>query len=117
MALRHTKILPVERPEILAELKRRKRECRAGAKRRERKRWYKPCLLSVIMGNVRSLTNKMEELTALTRLQMEYWECSIMCFTDTWLNEPTSDSLVTLEGFQLIRADGRGKESSKRKGG
>lgn len=83
MALRHTKILPVEGPNILTVLKRRKRGCITGAKHRERNRWYKPCLQSVIMENMRSLTNKMEELTVLARLQMEYWECSIMCFTDT----------------------------------
>ena len=39
------------------------------------------------MGNVRSLPNKMEELTALTRLQWEYRECSLMMFTESWLNE------------------------------
>ena len=78
LALCSTGVLPVERPEIPAELRRRRRGCRAGKMRREKKRRYKPCIPSVIMGNVRSLPNKMDELTALTRLQREYRECSIM---------------------------------------
>lgn len=69
------------------------------------------------MGNVRSLPNKMEELTALTRLQREYRQCSIMCFTESWLNELTPDSHVSLDGFQIVRADRKAKESGKKKGG
>ncbi|TWW76585.1 hypothetical protein D4764_13G0012470 [Takifugu flavidus] len=62
------------------------------------------------MGNMRSLPNKMDELSALTRLQREYRECSLMCFTETWLNGLSSDSHVTLDGFQLVRADRKANE-------
>lgn len=68
------------------------------------------------MGNVRSLPGKMEELTALTRLQREYRECSLMCFTETWLNELSPDSHVSLDGFHIVRAD-RNADSGKRRGG
>ena len=119
LALCHTQTgtAPAERPSIPAELKRRRRGCRAGIKRRQRKRRYKPYLPSVIMGNVRSLLNKMDELAALTRLQRVYRECSIMCFTESWLNEHTTDTLVALDGFHLVRADRKVKESGKKKGG
>ncbi|XP_060947988.1 serine/threonine-protein phosphatase PP1-beta catalytic subunit-like [Limanda limanda] len=117
LGLRHTPLLCVERPEIPEELRRRRRGCRAGVKRRERKRRFKPCLPSVIMGNVRSLPNNMEELTALTRLQREYRECSLMCFTETWLTELSPDSHVNLDGFQLVRADRKATECGKKKGG
>ncbi|KAI3371813.1 hypothetical protein L3Q82_024361, partial [Scortum barcoo] len=106
-----------ERPEIPAELRRRRRGSSAGVKRHEWRRWYKPCLPSVITGNVRSLLNKMEELAALTRLQREYRECSLMHFTETWLNHLTPDSLVQLDGFHLVRADRNTRESGKKKGG
>uniref|UniRef100_A0AAQ5Z3V2 CLN6 transmembrane ER protein a n=1 Tax=Amphiprion ocellaris TaxID=80972 RepID=A0AAQ5Z3V2_AMPOC len=106
-----------ERPDIPAELRRRRRGCRAGLKRREKRRRYKPSVPSVIMGNVRSLPNKMEELTVLTRLQWEYRESSLMMFTESWLNELTPDSLLTLDGFHLVRADRNARESGKRKGG
>ncbi|KAF7644468.1 hypothetical protein LDENG_00221520 [Lucifuga dentata] len=116
LALCDTKILPNKRPEIPKELRRRRRGFRAGAKYRERRR-YKPCVPSVIMGNVRSLANKMEELTALSRLQWEYQRCSMICYTETWLNELTPDSLVTLDGFHLVRANRSARETGKRKGG
>ena len=116
LALRHTPSLGTVRSEA-KELRSRRRGCRSGVKCKERKRRYKPCLPSVIMGNVRSLPNKMEELTALTRLRREYRECSLICFTETWLSELSPDSHVTLDGFQLIRADRNATESSKKKGG
>lgn len=72
---------------------------------------------SIIMGNVRSLSNKMDELAALTRLQHEYRVCSLMCFTETWLNVATPDSVVALQGFKLVRADRSFGESGKKKGG
>ncbi|KAI3371035.1 hypothetical protein L3Q82_023514, partial [Scortum barcoo] len=71
---------------------------------------------SIIMGNVRSLPNKMDELAALTRHQREYRECSLLLFTETWLTALTPDSAAELDGFTLLRAD-RSKESGKRKGG
>jgi len=43
----------------------------------ERRR-YKPCLPSLIMGNVRALTNKTDELTALARSQREYRETDVL---------------------------------------
>uniref|UniRef100_A0A3Q3G756 Uncharacterized protein n=1 Tax=Labrus bergylta TaxID=56723 RepID=A0A3Q3G756_9LABR len=111
VALCQPRLHPAERPDIPAELRRKRRGCRAGVKCREKKRRYKPSVPSLIMGNVRSLPNKMEELTALTRLQREYRECSIMQFTETWLNELTPDTLVTLDGFHLVRADRSARES------
>ncbi|KAI3370023.1 hypothetical protein L3Q82_024817 [Scortum barcoo] len=55
---------------------------------------------------------------ALTRLQREYRECSLMHFTETWLNHLTPDSLVQLDGgFHLVRADRDIRESGKKKGG
>ena len=54
------------------------------------------------MGNVRSLANKMDELTALSRSQGEDRECSLMCLTDTWLHHtgifPTATTAFRLSG-------------------
>lgn len=60
-------------------------------KHQEQKRWYKPSIPSVNTGDVKSLPNKMKELTVLTRLQ--YGECCMVFLTETWLNEFTVDSL------------------------
>ncbi|XP_049927755.1 uncharacterized protein LOC126407114 [Epinephelus moara] len=81
------------------------------------KRRYKPCLPSLIMGNVRSLANKMDELTAVTKSQKEYRECSLMCFNETWLHQDIPDNNVSISGFQTVRADRDCTESGKRKGG
>ncbi|KAK2850760.1 hypothetical protein Q5P01_007036 [Channa striata] len=76
-----------------------------------------PVLPSVIMGNVRSLSNKMDQLAALIRLQRVYRESSLLCFTETWLNQDTPDSVVSVNGFTLVRADRSAAESGKKKGG
>lgn len=74
-------------------------------------------LPSIIMGNVKSLCNNMKELTALTQLQREYQECSLMMFTESWLKEQTPDWLVTLDRFHLVRADRSLKDTGKKRGG
>ena len=116
LALSSTAVPPHEQPDVPRELRRRRRGCRSGAVRHRRKTCYRPVLTSVIMGNVRSLPNKMDELTVLTWHQRNYRECSIMVLTETWLPELTPDTDVNLDRFQLQRA-GRTAESGKRKGG
>ncbi|KAI3375978.1 hypothetical protein L3Q82_016518 [Scortum barcoo] len=64
-----------------------------------RRRRYRPVLPSIIMGNVRSLPNKMDELAALTRHQREYRECSLLLFTEMWLTALTPDTAAELDGF------------------
>lgn len=55
--------------------------------------------------------------TRLTQLQQEYRECSIMYFMKLWLHKDIPDSVVSLNGFTLLRADQRMTESGKRKSG
>ena len=69
------------------------------------------------MGNVRSLGNKMDELTVLTWSHQEYRECSLMIFTESWLHTDTPDHNVSTEGFHTVRADRDCTTSGKRKGG
>ncbi|XP_070776873.1 MAX dimerization protein MGA a [Enoplosus armatus] len=75
------------------------------AERRARRKRFKTVHPLIIMGNVRSLPSKMDELAALTRHQREYRECSIMVFTVTWLTQLIPDTNATLDGFQLLQAD------------
>lgn len=91
LALGNRKVLLEERPKIPKELRRQRRGCRAGVKYRERRRQYKPRIPSILMGNVRSLPSKMEELIVLTRLQWEYKQSSLLLFTETWLTDHTPD--------------------------
>lgn len=91
----------------LSEIKRktRKRGCRGGNKVKNRRRGRKPVLPSVIMGNVNSLCNKVDELSACVRFDRLYRQSSLLCFTETWLTEGTPDSHVDLDGFTLHRMD------------
>lgn len=68
------------------------------------------------MGNVRSLTNKTDELAALVKTQREYRESSLLCFTETWLHGDIPDCLVEPDGFTVVRAD-RDTRSGKKRGG
>ena len=78
LMLSKVKIISEITSQIPKELKRKRRGCRAGVRQRE-KRWrFKPFLPTVVMGNVRSLANKMDELQVLARSQKEYRQCSIM---------------------------------------
>lgn len=116
MAIRQPVLLPGARPEIPEELRRKRRGCRAGAKRKAKKRKYKPSVPAIIMGNVRSLGSKMDELGALVKTQREYRQCSMFCFTETWLHSHIPDHNVTVPGFRTVRAD-RDVRSGKKKGG
>ena len=96
LALCSTGKLTGYKPDVPPELKRRKRGRRSGVMCRNKKKRFKPTLPTVITGNVRSIYNKMDELTALTRHQREYRECSMMLFTETWLTEQTPFVVVLL---------------------
>ena len=66
---------------------------------------YKPSIPSIVMGNVNSLTNKCDELEASVINQQVYRECSLMCFSESWLTKSTDDSCVDIPGFTAVRAD------------
>ena len=71
---------PGQRHNILLELQRRYRGCKAGAKLKatvvDNLRRFKPSIPFVIIGNVNSLPNKMDELAALEN-QRIYRECIV----------------------------------------
>lgn len=67
-------------------------------KRLMEKRRYKPCVPSLIKGEHEVKANKMEELMVLAWSQREYWECSIMCFTETWLHQDIPDDNFSISG-------------------
>ena len=66
---------------------------------------------SVIIGNVRSVPTKMDQLMLLTRLQRDYPESSIIAVTQTWLMALTPDTDAYLD-----RAEGcaEGAEEDQR---
>ena len=108
-------LLPGTRPEVPKELRRRHRGCRAGVKRRVKKRRHRPAVPAIVMGNVRSLGNKTDELAALIRSQREYRECSVLCFTETRLHSHIPDHSVAVPGFSTVMEDRDVTSSGKKK--
>lgn len=51
----------------------------------------------ILMTNARSLPKKMEDLRNRIRTDEEIQKCKIMCFTETWLTEPSCDEI---EGYR-----------------
>ncbi|XP_054618103.1 protein-L-isoaspartate(D-aspartate) O-methyltransferase isoform X1 [Dunckerocampus dactyliophorus] len=95
---------------------RRKRGKRAGLHARLKARATRPPLPSLLLANVRSLENKMDELRARITAQREIRECCVLTFTETWLTEDIPDSAIQLESFAAYRGD-RTLASGKHRGG
>ena len=95
----------------------RRRGKRGGALLRLRKRNHKPPLPSIFLGNVRSLRHKIDELCCLIHTRKDYRDCSLFCFTETWLNSSVPDSAVVPPGFNLFRSDREFTEVDKSTGG
>lgn len=53
-----------------------------------------PPLPSVILANVRSLRNKLDELQANCKLQWAYKEASLICITESWLDRSIPDTVL-----------------------
>ena len=111
---RDTHVIP---PELFCKTS---RGCRAGKKLQEKRRRFRPAVPSVTMGNLRSICNKADELSALTRHQREYRDSCLLIFSESWLTPDIPDSAVTMDNFHLLRADrtaDRTADSGKRQGG
>ncbi len=90
---------------------------RAGIRNRLRKRAHSPPLPSILLANVQSLDNKMDDLRARISFQLDIRDCNILCLTETWLTLTVPDTAVTpSDNFSVLRMD-RTAEARKTKGG
>ncbi len=100
--------------------RRRKKKHRgnsAGIHNRLRKRAHSPPLPSILLANVQSLENKMDDLRARISFQRDIRDCNIICLTETWLTPSVPDTAVTAsDNFSVLRMD-RTAEAGKSKGG
>ena len=64
---------------------------------------YRPPLQAAILFNVRSLHNKIDELSTIIRYDGNYRRACLFCFTETWLSELNAD--IDVEAFTIIRFD------------
>ena len=98
------------------QLRPRKRGKRAGALVRLIRGRHRSPLPSILLSNVRSLVNKQNELSIVIVSRRLIADCSVLCFTESWLNAAVANFAVQQDGFTLHRAN-RTEASQKTKGG
>ncbi len=97
--------------------RRKHRGRRAGIRNRLREKAHCPPLPSILLANVQSLENKMDDLRARISFQRDIRDCNIFCLTETWLTPTVPDTAVTpSDNFSVLRMD-RSAEAAKNKGG
>ncbi len=90
---------------------------RAGIRDRLRNKAHSPPLPSILLANVQSLENKMDDLRARISFQRDIRDCNILCLSETWLSPSVPDTAVTpSDNFSVLRMD-RTAEAGKIKGG
>ncbi len=87
----------------------------AGIRDRLRKKAHSPPLPSILLANVQSLENKMDDLRARISFQRDIRDCNILCLTETWLT-PSDTAATPSDNFSVLRMD-RTAEAGKTKGG
>ncbi|KAL0175584.1 hypothetical protein M9458_027914, partial [Cirrhinus mrigala] len=115
----------VASPSDAIRTKRRRRRCERGRKRgkrggiraRLRANPTRPALPTLMLSNVRSLENKLDEIQLSRSTEHEARDCCVFVFTETWLNDKTPDSAIQLHGLTCCRADRDSSLSGKTRGG
>lgn len=69
------------------------------------------------MANMQSLPNKMDELLSCIQFEHEAKDCSIYCFTETWLDINTLDPAIQPQGFSVFHSDCLRESTGKTRGG
>lgn len=78
----------------------RKRGKRGGVRQCFRKQWLSRIPLpTMILGNIQSLRNKMDELQGNVSFLKDFRECCVLAFTETWLTENDQDTDLSIDGF------------------
>ena len=62
-----------------------------------------PPLTSILLANVQSLENKLDELRLRLSYQRDMKNCNILCFTESWLNDDTYN--IQMARFSLHLQD------------
>ncbi len=83
---------------------RKHRGRRAGIRKRLRKRAHSPPQPSILLANVQSLENKMDDLRARISFQRDIRDCNIFCLTETWLT-PLVPVVTPSDNFSVLRMD------------
>ena len=97
--------------------KNKKRGSRGGVKNRLKRNGIRTPLPAIILSNLRSINNKIDELTALSKFDKDFRESALICFTETWLTDKEEHENINIEGFECIRHDRDVNLTEKERGG
>ncbi len=93
-------------------LKKHRGKC-AGIRNRLKERAHSLPLPSILLANVQSLENKMDDFRARISFQRD---CNILCLSETWLTPSVPDNAIRpSDSFSVLRMD-RTAEAGKTKG-
>ena len=67
---------------------------------RLRKRGNQPPLPSILLANVQSIENKLDEFRSRIAFQRDIKNCNVLILTETWLNPAIPDSAIVPDGFE-----------------
>ncbi len=95
----------------------RKWGSRAEVLVRLRKRENRPPLLSILLSNVESLNNKLDELRSRMVFQLDTKNCNVMVVTETWLDPLIPDLAIVPEEVSIHRQDRTIKSGKSKRGG
>ncbi|KAK3523223.1 hypothetical protein QTP86_022942, partial [Hemibagrus guttatus] len=112
-----TDLLAILNKEARNKVKSRSRGKRSGVLVRLRRRGLRTALPGIFLSNVRSLCNKMDEMTLQMNKNKDFPTSCVLCSMETWLCDLIPDSVLQLGGFNLYRADRYTELSGKTKGG
>ncbi|KAK1802735.1 hypothetical protein P4O66_021277, partial [Electrophorus voltai] len=107
--------------EILRENRRRgarkrPRGKRAGVRNRLRARAHRAPLPSILLANVQSLDNKLDDLRARIKFQRDIRDCNLLCFTESWLNPAVPNHAIQPAEFFSVHRMDRTADSGKSRG-
>lgn len=92
---------------------------KGGVRARLKRETHKQrALPSIILANVRSLRNKLDELQACVNHLHEFRTASVLAFTESWLNNNDDDGMLHIDGFSPpLRLDRDSERTGKQHGG
>ncbi|KAK3509535.1 hypothetical protein QTP70_001183 [Hemibagrus guttatus] len=67
---------------------------RAGVSNRLRDCAHRTPLPSILLANIESLENKLDDLRARVKFQRDIRDCNLLCFIETWLNPAVPDHAI-----------------------
>ncbi|KAK1806255.1 hypothetical protein P4O66_000131 [Electrophorus voltai] len=90
---------------------------RAGVSNRLRARAHRAPLPSILLANVQSLDNKLDDLRARIKFQRDIRDCNLLCFTESWLNPAVPNHAIQPAEFFSVHRMDRTADSGKSRGG